>query len=118
MHIPHIVQRVFSFFVFGRTPGPSGGVCRYVSWGTRFSLGTGGQLPARCCTEADKVISTQQTTRGKQDKQVLRCGLLNSGETFSTQGEQSDLDSQFADIQAAMEAYLSAATKPIANALR
>ena len=34
------------------------------------------------------------------------------------QGEQSDLDSQFADIQVAMEAYLSAATKPIANALR
>ena len=34
------------------------------------------------------------------------------------QDEQSDLDSQFADIQAAMEAYLSAATKLIANALR
>ena len=28
------------------------------------------------------------------------------------------LDSQFADIQAAMEAYLSTATNPIAGALR
>ena len=54
----------------------------------------------------------------KHDKQVLRCGLFNLSETFSTQDEQSDLDSQFADIQAAMEAYLSAATKLIANALR
>lgn len=40
---------------------------------------------------------------------------------LSTQGGQLDLDglnSQFADIQAAMEAYLSTATNPIAGALR
>ena len=107
-------QRAFCFFIFCRIPGPSGGACRYISWGTWFSLGTGGQLPACCSTET---ISTQQTARGKTRETSVVLDFVNCS-NFSTQGEQSDLDSQFADIRAATEAYLSVATKPIATALR